>query len=165
MDFRACTQDVIRNLSPPETRVAVPWLQRTAALTRKRGGYLWIQIAIQIEAFSIRDSLTKQQLVATVVSMRVVGIKVLNSRLSEYVRLAAGGESILVTKRNRVVAEIGPPRETWSPVLADTTLAEMVRQGWLTPPTLRESGPPPVPEPVMPLNKLLSDLEDDRSEK
>ena len=59
MDFRACTQDVIRNLSPPETRVAVPRIGRTAALTRKRGGYLWIQIAIQIEAFSIRDSLTK----------------------------------------------------------------------------------------------------------
>ena len=97
--------------------------------------------------------------------MRVVGIKVLNSRLSEYVRLAAGGESILVTKRNRVVAEIGPPRETRSPVVADTVLAEMVRQGWLTPPTLRESGPPPAPEPVMPLNKLLSDLEDDRSDR
>ena len=47
--------------------------------------------------------------------MRSVGIKVLNSKLSEYVRLAAAGETILVTDRDRVVAELGPLRETRSP--------------------------------------------------
>ena len=51
--------------------------------------------------------------------MRSVGIKALNSRLSEYVRLAASGETILVTDRDRVVAELGPLRETRSPVFAD----------------------------------------------
>ena len=51
--------------------------------------------------------------------MRSVGIKTLNSKLSEYVRLAAGGETILVTDRDRVVAEISPPREARSPLLAD----------------------------------------------
>jgi len=39
--------------------------------------------------------------------MRSVGIKALNSRLSEYVRLAASGETILVTDRDRVVAAGG----------------------------------------------------------
>ena len=34
------------------------------------------------------------------VRMRSVGIKVLNSKLSEYVRLAASGETILVTDRD-----------------------------------------------------------------
>lgn len=97
--------------------------------------------------------------------MRAVGIKVLNSRLSEYVRLAAAGELILVTERDRVVAEIGPPRERRSPVLADAMLAEAVRQGWLTPPALRESGPPPTPEPVTTLRELLSALDDDRSDR
>lgn len=97
--------------------------------------------------------------------MRAVGIKVLNSRLSEYVRLAAAGESILVTERDRVVAEIGPPRETRSPVLADAMLAEAVRQGWLTPPALSQSGPPPTPEPVTTLHELLSALDDDRSDR
>ena len=38
--------------------------------------------------------------------MKSVGIKILNSRLSEYVRLAASGETVLVTDRDRVVAEI-----------------------------------------------------------
>ena len=43
--------------------------------------------------------------------MRSVGLKVLKNKLSEYVRLAAGGETVLVTDRDRVVAEIVPPRE------------------------------------------------------
>ena len=59
--------------------------------------------------------------------MRSVGIKVLNSRLSEYVRLAASGETVLVTDRDRVVAELGPLRETRSPMLADAFLADAVR--------------------------------------
>src|SRR3954451_20296070 len=44
------------------------------------------------------------------VLMRSVGLKVLKNKLSEYVRLAAAGETVLVTDRERVVAEIGPPR-------------------------------------------------------
>ena len=43
--------------------------------------------------------------------MRSVGIKVLKNKLSEYVRLAASGETVLVTDRDRVVAELVPPRK------------------------------------------------------
>jgi hypothetical protein len=42
-------------------------------------------------------------------SVRSVGLKTLKNKLREYVRLAAGGETVLVTDRDRVVAEIGPP--------------------------------------------------------
>jgi antitoxin (DNA-binding transcriptional repressor) of toxin-antitoxin stability system len=63
--------------------------------------------------------------------MKSVGLKVLKNRLSEYVRLAAGGETVLVTDRDRVVAEFGPPREGRSPVLDDALLAEAVRHGWI----------------------------------
>jgi antitoxin (DNA-binding transcriptional repressor) of toxin-antitoxin stability system len=42
--------------------------------------------------------------------VRAVGLKVLKNKLSEYVRLAQGGETILVTDRDRVVAELVPPR-------------------------------------------------------
>ena len=97
--------------------------------------------------------------------MRAVGIKVLKSRLSEYMRLAAAGETILVTDRDRVVAEIGPPRESKSPVLGDAVLAEGVRKGWLTPPAVRLDGPPPRPKPVLPLQEVLADLEVDRSDR
>ncbi len=96
--------------------------------------------------------------------MRSVGIKALNNRLSEYVRLASSGETVLVTDRDRVVAEIGPPRETRSPILADALLAEAVRKGWLTPPVL-PAGEPPPPIPVVPLRDLLAELEGDRSER
>lgn len=40
--------------------------------------------------------------------MKTLGIKALNSRLGEYVCMAAAGETILVTDRERVVAEMGP---------------------------------------------------------
>lgn len=98
--------------------------------------------------------------------MRSVGIKALNSRLSEYVRLAASGETVLVTDRDRVVAELGPPRETRSPILADAFLADLVRKGWLTPPlTVNRDGKPPPSAPVMPLAEILEGLDADRSER
>ncbi len=42
--------------------------------------------------------------------MKVVGIKQLKARLSEYIRLAKGGETVLVTERDEVVAELRPAR-------------------------------------------------------
>ena len=100
--------------------------------------------------------------------MRSVAIKVLKSRLSEYVRLAASGETILVTDCGRVVAELGPLTETRSPVLpvlADACLADAVRSGMLTPPALSTSGPPPTPPPVVPLDEVLVELEDNRRDR
>ena len=38
--------------------------------------------------------------------MKSVGLRVLKNRLSEYVRLAASGETVLVTDRDPVVAEL-----------------------------------------------------------
>ena len=97
--------------------------------------------------------------------MRSVGIKVLKKRLSEYIRLAASGETILVTDRDRVVAEIVPPRETKSPFTADALLAEAVPAGWLTLPVLPAAGEPPAAKPMAPLRDLLAELDRDRSER
>ena len=97
--------------------------------------------------------------------MRSIGIRALNSRLSEYVRLAAGGETVLVTDRGRVVAEIGPPRETRSPILADAMLADAVRKGWLTPALYPGSEPPRGGPPEVVLSVLLGELEGDRSDR
>ena len=97
--------------------------------------------------------------------MRSVGIGKLKSRLSEYVRLAASGETILVTVRDRVVAELGPPKETHSPMLADAVMADAVRSGVLTPPTLAGSGPPPATPPVAPLNEILAELDENRRDR
>jgi antitoxin (DNA-binding transcriptional repressor) of toxin-antitoxin stability system len=97
-------------------------------------------------------------------TMRAVGLKVLKNKLSEYVRLAASGETVLVTDRDRVVAELGPPREGRSPVLADARIAEAVRQGWITPPALPPGAPPPR-NPVTSLRELLRELEQDRADR
>jgi antitoxin (DNA-binding transcriptional repressor) of toxin-antitoxin stability system len=96
--------------------------------------------------------------------VRAVGLKVLKNKLSEYVRLAQGGETILVTDRDRVVAEITPPRVERSPLLADALLAEAVRKGWMTPP-LAPSGPLPARRPVAPLAEILQELASDRDER
>ncbi len=40
--------------------------------------------------------------------MKSVGVKQLKSRLSEYLRLVRSGESVLVTDRDEVVAELRP---------------------------------------------------------
>jgi len=96
--------------------------------------------------------------------VRAVGLKILKNKLSEYVRLAASGETVLVTDRDRVVAELGPPREGRSPVLADALLSDAVRQGWITPPVLRADGPPPR-KPVMKFRELLEELQQDRQDR
>ena len=96
--------------------------------------------------------------------MRSVGLKILKNRLSEYVRLAAGGEVVLVTDRDRVVAELAPPREGRSVALNDALLAEAVRRGWVTPPAMPGAGPPPR-NPVMRFRELMRGLGDDRADR
>ena len=99
-----------------------------------------------------------------IVSMRSVGIKMLKNKLSEYVRLAAGGETVLVTDRDRVVAEIGPPSPARAPILSDALLLDALRQGWITPPaSVRRD--PPARRPIMRIDELLSHLQHDRADR
>lgn len=42
--------------------------------------------------------------------MRSVGVKQLKTRLSEYLRIVRSGETVLVTDRDEVVAELRPAR-------------------------------------------------------
>lgn len=93
--------------------------------------------------------------------MRSVGLEVLRNRLSEFVRLAASGETVLITDRDRVVAELIPPREGRSPELDDANFAQLVREGLITPPMLRGSGPPPR-KPAMTHADLMQELRKSR---
>ena len=97
--------------------------------------------------------------------MKAVGIKVLKNKLSEYVRLAAAGETVLITDHDRVVAQLTEPDERRSPILADAMLADAVRNGWLTPPVLNDPTPPPAPAPIAPLNDILQGLAEDRGDR
>jgi antitoxin (DNA-binding transcriptional repressor) of toxin-antitoxin stability system len=93
--------------------------------------------------------------------MRSIGIKALKNKLSEYVRLALGGETVLVTDRDRVVAQLVPPGESRGPLLSDAQLADAVRRGLVTPPVM-VSGSSPTNLPVAPLSEILSELAEDR---
>ena len=88
----------------------------------------------------------------------------LKNKLSEYVRLAAGGETVLVMDRDRVVAELGPPQSGRAEHASDALLADVVRQGWLRPPVLA-ARPPLQRHPVAPLSDLLHELAEDRTDK
>lgn len=96
--------------------------------------------------------------------MRSVGIKMLKNRLSAYVRLAAAGETVLVTDRDRVVAELGPPASDRNPVVSDALLLDAVRQGWIRPP-LWVARTPPDRKPIMKLGELLRELQQDRADR
>jgi len=96
--------------------------------------------------------------------MRAVGLKTLKNKLSEYIRLAARGETVLVTDRDRVVAEIVPPQSGRADTLNDARLADAVRRGWLRPALLQGAGAPPRAT-VAKLADLLRELESDRSDR
>lgn len=96
--------------------------------------------------------------------MRSVGIKTLKNKLSEYVRIAASGETVLVTDRDRVVAELVPPSPGRAESVSDAVIVDVIRRGWMTP---RLYGPESVPErkPVAPLEQILEGLAADREDR
>ena len=94
--------------------------------------------------------------------MRKVGLKILKNKLSEYIRLAAAGETVVVTDRNRIVAEIVPPRQQHH----ESLIERGAREGWLTPAKRPfEPLPPRKPIPGFTLEQLLADLDRDREDR
>jgi prevent-host-death family protein len=91
--------------------------------------------------------------------MHTVGLKILKNKLSEYVRLAAAGETVVITDRNRVVAEIVPPRRD-----ENAFFERGIREGWLTPARNPQRGPPPR-HPMVPFDELMKELEQDREDR
>jgi prevent-host-death family protein len=62
--------------------------------------------------------------------MRAAGIRDIKNRLSEYLRLVAEGETVLVTDRGRVVAQLAPPPAYGTPAISeDRALARLAAAG------------------------------------
>jgi prevent-host-death family protein len=101
--------------------------------------------------------------------MRTVGLKILKNKLSEYVRLAAAGEIVVITDRGRPVAEINPPRsDVFAPGGRPLSAFELrgMREGWLRPATIRDGSPPPSkPIEGLTFEQLMADLERDREDR
>ena len=93
--------------------------------------------------------------------MRTVGLKILKNKLSEYVRLAAAGETVVITDRGRAVAEILPLQTK-----AESVIERGVREGWIRPAKRGANWPPPgKPVPGLTLEQLLADLDRDREDR
>ena len=69
-----------------------------------------------------------------------------------------------MTDRDRVVAELVPPRAGRGPAVADAVLAELMRQGWVTPAARPLTGPPPR-APVIAFEELLRELDEARADR
>lgn len=99
--------------------------------------------------------------------MRSVGIKQLKARLSEYVRLARSGEVILVSDRDEVVAELGPPRHQAAELGSlDAKLDRLAARGQVTRAGDPKKGwiwsPLHLALPERAVGELLEDLRTDR---
>ncbi|HRH87601.1 MAG TPA: type II toxin-antitoxin system prevent-host-death family antitoxin [Rubrivivax sp.] len=97
--------------------------------------------------------------------MQSAGIKTLKNRLSEYVRAAASGETILVTDRGQVVAELVPPRVRADASPDEQRLGELMRQGLLVPAKVPPGTRLPRRKAVAKLADVLRDLDDSRAER
>jgi len=96
--------------------------------------------------------------------MKRVGLKLLKNNLSKYVRKAAAGETIEVTDRGTVVAELSPPRGKRA-LHPSPVIAQGIREGWITPARNKTGKPPPRRKPLMSFDQLMRDLDRDREDR
>ncbi|MEA2874906.1 MAG: hypothetical protein QOF14_102 [Hyphomicrobiales bacterium] len=94
--------------------------------------------------------------------MKTVGLKVLKNKLSEYVRIAASGETVQVTDRGRLVVEMNAPVHKHGK--KESVIERGIREGWITPAKNPGKGPPPR-KPVMSFEELMEDLRRDREDR
>ena len=64
--------------------------------------------------------------------MKTVGIRELKNRLSEYLRQVRAGESVLVTDRGEVIAEVSPPGQGQTDPSLPAPLVALAKRGLAT---------------------------------
>lgn len=96
--------------------------------------------------------------------MQTVGIKELKNNLSAYVRAAEAGETVLVTDRGRIVAQLTPAQAHPEPTTDEERMAQLVREGHVRPARKRPAGPIPRIGGV-PFDELMRQLDADREDR
>lgn len=102
--------------------------------------------------------------------MRAVGVRDFRNKLSEYLRLVADGEIVLVTKHDVVIASLQPPpriqrvvNETEDQALDRLARAGLIRRsrgrGGLS--SLRKP-PLPIPPPTRSIQEIMDETRSDR---
>ena len=73
--------------------------------------------------------------------MKAVGVRQLKARLSEYLRLVKTGETVLITDRDEVVAELRPARRQPAGGLSvEDRLQALAEAGEITRPSMPKGG-------------------------
>ena len=86
--------------------------------------------------------------------------------MSKHIRAVAAGETILVTDRDRVVAELRPPQPLEEGDEAARNWARMIREGIVTPAKRPFTDPmPPRLSPLMSFEELMREIEEDRDDR
>jgi antitoxin (DNA-binding transcriptional repressor) of toxin-antitoxin stability system len=102
--------------------------------------------------------------------MKVVGVKQLKARLSEYLRAVRAGEVFLVTDRDEVVAELRPPRSAAPPPADDVEQAfeSLLESGEVQAPRLAKGewrwGPAGAGLPAGTADRVLDALREERGD-
>ena len=76
----------------------------------------------------------------------------------------AAGDTVLVTDRGRVVAELVSPRVRNDASPAEQRLGQLMRQGLLAPAKISPEALLPRRRPLAPVAEVLRDLDDSRAE-
>lgn len=102
--------------------------------------------------------------------MRAVGVREIKNKLSEYLRLVAEGETVLVTDRGRVVAQLAPPPVPAPPPLSeDEALRRLAAAGKVRLPERKVPSPGEGPVPGVPsgidVAAILAEVRSGRGEE
>ena len=96
-------------------------------------------------------------------TIKTVGIKKLKDNLSAYLKEARAGTVILITDRDRVIAELHEPIMDIHPHVHRTLISEWAREGKLVPPLNKKTACPASP---LRLDRVISShlLDQERGE-
>ena len=94
--------------------------------------------------------------------MKVVGLRELKNRLSEYVRQVRSGEEVLVTDRGAVVAELGPPGRAAMGGAVPAGLVELSTRGLVTIGAPKDAAAYPRLPPALAPDRLAGLLDEER---
>ena len=98
--------------------------------------------------------------------MRAAGVRDVKNKLSEYLRLVRRGETVLVTDRGQVIAQLAPPPTYAPPSLSeDEALRRLAAAGKLRLPRNRIPSPGQGPVTRVSPEDLASALDDLRSDR
>ena len=103
---------------------------------------------------SVFDKVATCSYFETMREIKTVGIKELKNKLSAYLRDVRSGVRVLVSDRNRVIAELREPLGAYgADATIDPQLADWIEAGIVTPPALEKT-----PLPKSPVNLPRLDI-------